>query len=191
MEREPIAVVGRGCVLPGALDPDTFWDNIAAGKCSLSPVPDGRWRLPGGRPGRQDQESAGWAEVGGYVHGFDQAFDPAGFAADAGQIVRLDPLYRWVLHAARQALREAGQQQAAPSVPASRTGLVLGNLSYPSAGLTRFAEQIWRDGRPGDDTDPYGAVLFRAAGPLRGAGARPWRGQFRARRGLRFIAVRG
>jgi len=154
MEREPIAVVGRGCVLPGALDPDTFWDNIAAGECSLSPVPDGRWRLPGGCPGRQDQESAGWAEVGGYVHGFEQAFDPAGFAADAGQIVRLDPLYRWVLHAARQALREAGQQQAVPSVPASRTGLVLGNLSYPSAGLTRFAEQIWRDGQPGDDTDP-------------------------------------
>ena len=153
MEREPIAVVGRGCVLPGALDPDTFWDNIAAGTCSLSPVPDGRWRLPGGRPGRQDQESAGWAEVGGYVHGFDQAFDPGGFAADAGQIVRLDPLYRWVLHAARQALREAGQQ-AAPSMPAPRTGLVLGNLSYPSAGLTRFAERIWRDGQPGDDTDP-------------------------------------
>jgi acyl transferase domain-containing protein/3-hydroxymyristoyl/3-hydroxydecanoyl-(acyl carrier protein) dehydratase len=152
MEREPIAVVGRGCVLPGALDPGTFWDNIAAGKCSLSPVPDGRWRLPGGRPGLQDQESAGWAEVGGYVHGFDQAFDPTGFEADAGQILRLDPLYRWVLHAARQALREAGQQ-AAPSVPAPRAGLVLGNLSYPSAGLTRFAEQIWRDGQPGRDTD--------------------------------------
>lgn len=50
MHVEPIAVVGRGCVLPGALDPDTFWENIAAGRVSLSAAPADRWRLP--RPGR-------------------------------------------------------------------------------------------------------------------------------------------
>lgn len=153
MERELIAVVGRGCVLPGALDPGTFWDNIAAGRCSLSPVPEGRWRLPGRRQGLEDPEGEGWAEVGGYVQGFDRVFDPTGFAVDAGQIMRLDPLYRWVLYAARQALREAGEQ-AAPPGSARRTGLVLGNLSYPSAGLTRLAEQTWRDGQSSEDTDP-------------------------------------
>ena len=80
MALEPIAIVGRGCVLPGASDPDTFWANIVAGKSSLAP------------------------EAGGaIVRDFDQAFNPAGFAVDAGEIMRLDPLYRWVLHAARQA----------------------------------------------------------------------------------------
>ena len=73
---------------------------------------------------------------------FDASFDATGFALDAGEIMRLDPLYRWVLHAARQALREAGQ--GATWRPDA--GLVLGNLSYPSAGLVSFAGQIWREG---------------------------------------------
>src|SRR5689334_2844385 len=46
MRFEPIAIVERGCVLPDALDPDTFWDNIAAGRVSLDHAPDGRWNLP-------------------------------------------------------------------------------------------------------------------------------------------------
>jgi acyl transferase domain-containing protein/3-hydroxymyristoyl/3-hydroxydecanoyl-(acyl carrier protein) dehydratase len=127
VEQEPIAIVGRGCVVPGALDPDTFWENIAAGRCSLDP-----------------------ASGGGLVRDFDAAFDATGFALDAEEIIRLDPLYQWVLHAARQALREAGH--AAARRPDA--GLVLGNLSYPSAGLVSFAEQIWREGRPAPGTDP-------------------------------------
>ena len=127
MEQEPIAIVGRGCVLPGALDPGTFWENIAAGRCSLDP-----------------------ASGGGLVRDFDASFDATGFALDAGEIMRLDPLYRWVLHAARQALREAGQ--GATWRPDA--GLVLGNLSYPSAGLVSFAGQIWREGRPSPGADP-------------------------------------
>jgi PfaB family protein len=125
--QEPIAIVGRGCVVPDASDPDTFWENIAAGRCSLSSIEDG-----------------------GCVRDFDAAFDARGFAVSAEEIMVLDPLYRWVLHAARQALREAGRG----SGPLPGAGLVLGNLSYPSAGLARFAEQIWRDGRPSAGTDP-------------------------------------
>ena len=127
MGQEPIAIVGRGCVVPDACDPDTFWENIAAGRCSLSSIEDG-----------------------GCVRGFDEAFDARGFTVSAEEIMVLDPLYRWVLHAARQALREAGRG----SGPLPGAGLVLGNLSYPSAGLARFAEQIWRDGRPSAGTDP-------------------------------------
>jgi acyl transferase domain-containing protein/3-hydroxymyristoyl/3-hydroxydecanoyl-(acyl carrier protein) dehydratase len=126
--QEPIAIIGRGCVVPGAFDPDTFWENIAAGRCSLAP-----------------------ASGGGFVRDFDASFDARGFAVDAGEIMRLDPLLRWVLHAGRQALREAGYASAPPP---PRAGLVLGNLSYPSAGLTTFAEQIWRQGRAPAGLDP-------------------------------------
>jgi len=123
MTEEPIAIVGRGCVLPGACDPEAFWANIAAGRSSLSP-------------------EAG----GGIVRGFDAAFDPGGFTLDADEIMRLDPLYRWVLHAARQALRESGH-----SSDLGRAGLVLGNLSYPSAAMVEFAERTWRGAmEPGD-----------------------------------------
>ena len=125
MEQEPIAIVGRGCVVPDAFDPETFWANIRSGRCSLSPG-------------------------GGFVRDFDSHFDPGGFAAPPDEIVRLDPIYRWVLHAARQALDEAGR---APG-PNPDSGLVLGNLCYPSVGLVRYAEEVWRDGRAPDRLDP-------------------------------------
>ncbi|WP_405386111.1 beta-ketoacyl synthase N-terminal-like domain-containing protein [Streptomyces sp. NBC_01102] len=137
---EPIAVVGRGCVLPDALDPDTFWDNIAAGRRSLSAVPDDRWRLP-----RQwamgsvdDHLDRTWTDVGGYVRGFDSTFDPGGFLIGPEQILGLDPLFRWVLHGARQALTEAGREGPLP-----RAGLVLGNLSYPTETGSAYAEHVW------------------------------------------------
>jgi len=123
---EPIAIVGRGCAVPGALDPDTFWANVAAGRCELSS-----------------------GDGAGRVRGFDDAFDPGGFRLGADEIMRLDPLLRWVLHAGRQALAEAGPG----SGPLPGAGLVLGNLSYPTAGLVRLAEQVWRDGQPSGGTD--------------------------------------
>ena len=44
MSFEPIAIVGQSCVLPGALNPEKLWDNIAAGKDLLSKVPERYWR---------------------------------------------------------------------------------------------------------------------------------------------------
>ncbi|MDZ4079994.1 MULTISPECIES: type I polyketide synthase [Hydrocarboniphaga] len=33
---EPVAIVGYGCVLPGALDSDEYWMNILEGRCTIS-----------------------------------------------------------------------------------------------------------------------------------------------------------
>jgi acyl transferase domain-containing protein len=43
MSFDAIAITGRGCVLPGALEPNTFWDNVLHGRVSLSAPPAGRW----------------------------------------------------------------------------------------------------------------------------------------------------
>src|SRR5262245_29643183 len=129
---EPIAVVGRGCAVPGALDPDTFWANIAAGRCELAP-----------------------GDGAGRVRGFDAAFDPRGFHVDPDEILPRDALVHWVLHAGRQALAEAGRAKG----PLPGAGLVLGNLSYPTAGLTRAAEQVWRGGRPSVASDRFSSGL--------------------------------
>ena len=32
MHFEPIAIVGQACVLPGALNPSAFWENVQAGR---------------------------------------------------------------------------------------------------------------------------------------------------------------
>lgn len=140
MDFEPIAVVGRGCVLPGALDPDTFWENIAAGRTSLSAAPAGRWRVPRRwvMGSVDDHLDRTWTEVGGYVEGFESVFDPGGFRIAPERISSLDPLFHWVLYGARQALAEAGRVGPLP-----RGGLVLGNLSYPTQAGAAFAEHVW------------------------------------------------
>ncbi|MGA5699450.1 beta-ketoacyl synthase N-terminal-like domain-containing protein [Peterkaempfera bronchialis] len=137
---EPIAVIGRGCVLPGALDPDQLWRNAETGRSCLSAVSMERWRLP--RQGYDrlvtDPADRIASVVGGYVQGFDEVFDPSGFALDPAEIAELDPLFHWVLYGARQALRESGQQGPLPDA-----GLVLGNLAYPNESASRFAEHVW------------------------------------------------
>ena len=161
---EHIAIVGRSCILPGALDPGRFWENIRAGQVSLSAVPAGRWRLNGERP---DGVST---TVGGYVLGFDEVFDPGVFQVDGADIRNLDPAFRYVLYGARQALLEAGA-----AGPPPRAGLVLGNLSLPTDGLSAFAESIWKGKQ--DRPDPLNrfcsglpAHLAAAALGLRGGG---------------------
>ncbi|MFJ8751508.1 beta-ketoacyl synthase N-terminal-like domain-containing protein [Streptomyces sp. NPDC102441] len=140
MHFEPIAVVGRGCVLPGALDPDTYWENIAAGRTSLSAAPAGRWRLPlrWAMGSVDDHLDRTWTDVGGYVDGFESVFDPSGFRIAPERISSLDPLFHWVLYGVRQALTEAGR-----TGPLPRGGLVLGNLSYPTPAGAAFAEHVW------------------------------------------------
>lgn len=140
MEFEPIAVVGRGCVLPDALDPDTFWDNIAAGRTGLSAVPEGRWRLPRrwAMGSVDDHLDRTWTDVGGYVRGFESVFDPSGFRLAPERILSLDPLFHWVMYGVRQALTEAGREGPLP-----RAGLVLGNLSYPTPTGAALAEHVW------------------------------------------------
>ncbi|WP_406411674.1 beta keto-acyl synthase [Streptomyces halstedii] len=140
MECEPIAVVGRGCVLPGALDPDTFWDGVAEGRSSLVAAPEGRWRLPRrwAMGSVDDHLDRTWTDVGGYVEGFESVFDPGGFRIPPERILSLDPLFHWVLYGVRQALTEAGREGPLP-----RAGLVLGNLSYPTPTGAAFAEHVW------------------------------------------------
>ena len=42
MSFEPIAIIGRACVLPGALSPQELWELVLAGKDVLGSAPAGR-----------------------------------------------------------------------------------------------------------------------------------------------------
>jgi acyl transferase domain-containing protein/3-hydroxymyristoyl/3-hydroxydecanoyl-(acyl carrier protein) dehydratase len=130
-------------VLPGALSPEQFWDNIASGRVSVDTVRPEDWRLPPAGPGNGAGSGAGRVATAGLVRGFAEVFDPEGFAADAEHVAAYDPALQWVLHAGRAALREAGDH-ARPA----RTGLILGNLGYPSRSLAAYAERVWLAGHP-------------------------------------------
>ncbi|HUP22947.1 MAG TPA: beta-ketoacyl synthase N-terminal-like domain-containing protein, partial [Thermoanaerobaculia bacterium] len=97
-----------------------------------------------------------WSDRGGSVLGFDEVFDPRGFLVPPEELVGLDPLFLWTLHTARAALADAGMGTGA----LSRAGAVLGNLSFPSAGMARYAEAVWseRADRP-DPRHRFGSGL--------------------------------
>ncbi|MFZ4539449.1 beta-ketoacyl synthase N-terminal-like domain-containing protein, partial [Propionivibrio sp.] len=146
MNFEPIAIVGQSCTLPGALSPEALWDNVLAGKSSISTVPAERWGLPQASVMGSVAQSADrtWSDVGGYVSGFQ--FDATGTAIPAEELQALDPLFQLTIHGVRQALHSAGL--AGPENTLTTTGLVLGNLSFPSAAMARFAESVWLEKSP-------------------------------------------
>lgn len=139
---EPIAIVAQSYALPGAFSAEELWNRVVAGQDLLSTVPERRWRVDPERllaqgPGSTTDRTLSLR--GGYVRGFEDRFDPSGFALPAAQIHGLDPLFKLAFHTSREALsgvRDAARHRA-------RTGLVLANLSFPSSGLSHFAEQVW------------------------------------------------
>src|SRR5580698_10211548 len=141
MDFEPIAIVGRSCLFPGASTPEELWDLVAAGRCTISSCPEDRWRAPKSRVLREKGRQPGRActDRGGYVHVAD--FDPRGYAINASEILRHDELLSWVLHTARQALRDAGTD--APDRTPASTGAIFGLLCVPTEKFAGFAESFW------------------------------------------------
>jgi acyl transferase domain-containing protein len=102
----PIAIVGQACLLPGALTPDALWSNVLEGRSAIGPAPKDRWRIEPQRVVRSDAGAdQAFCDRGGYVDGFDGLWDPSGFALPATELRGLDPLFHWVLHTGREALR--------------------------------------------------------------------------------------
>jgi 3-oxoacyl-(acyl-carrier-protein) synthase/3-hydroxymyristoyl/3-hydroxydecanoyl-(acyl carrier protein) dehydratase/1-acyl-sn-glycerol-3-phosphate acyltransferase len=141
--RVPVAVVGTGVVLPDALDAATLWKNVLAGKSSIRPAPADRWRRTPAHglstPATWDADRS-WSDLGGYVSGFDTVFDPTGLHLDAAFLRTLDPLVQWLVHCGREALRGCG---LGPGSDLRRVGAVIGNLSFPSSGMSLHAESVW------------------------------------------------
>lgn len=140
---EPLAVVGRGCVLPDALTPAALWENIVAKKSAVTDVPEGRWGIAPQRilaPKSQTLDAT-HSTKGGYVQGFDDVFDASNLRIDPSVLDAFDPVVKWPLHATQQALAEAGL--AADGAHLERTAVIMGNLSFPTEGMARFGERIF------------------------------------------------
>ena len=139
---EPVAIVGRSCILPGATSPEALFGATLAGRSLLSPTPRDHWR--GVDPAAlQASRTAGLrvaSATGGYITG---GADLAGITLPIPGFAQLDPIVHWLAYCAQRAL--------AGPVAGPRTGLIVGNLSYPSASHTEFVESVWAGA---GDVDP-------------------------------------
>ncbi|MBI5844388.1 MAG: hypothetical protein HZB23_06945 [Deltaproteobacteria bacterium] len=133
---ERIAIVGLSCLLPGARTPDELWDALENGKdlrrkATLEEM--------GASPEDYFSPEKGVADTwydyrGGYVGEFSP--DLSGLPVPENELKGLDPVALWPLHAAKNALFDAGIRPGDPAL--SRCGFVCGNLSFPTRSSNRI-----------------------------------------------------
>jgi acyl transferase domain-containing protein len=133
--RGDIAIVGMACRFPDAADPDAYWENVHAGVCSISehPAPDAARLL--------DPESPDFERVytlrGGYL-GDLASFDPLAFGMIPNAVEGSDPSQLLALAVGRDALRDAGLEDA--DFDRSRADVILGYCVHLHAANTAWLQ---------------------------------------------------
>ncbi len=130
--REPIAIVGIGCRLPGGVHgPDALWELLQLATDATSEVPLDRWD-----PSRFDDPTV---RRGGFVDKLDQ-FDPEFFGMSPVEADALDPQQRLLAEVSWEALENAGI--APGSLAGSNTGVFLGMSFNEYLYLANFRRRI-------------------------------------------------
>ncbi|MCP5420384.1 MAG: SDR family NAD(P)-dependent oxidoreductase [Gammaproteobacteria bacterium] len=125
--REPIAVIGLGCRVPGGgHDAESFWQLMKDGVDAISRVPTERWDIDA----YFDPDPAVPGKIatseGGFIGAVDH-FDPGFFGIAPREAQGMDPQQRLMLEVAWEALENAGQ--APDRLGSSNTGVYLGVCS--------------------------------------------------------------
>ena len=119
-----IAIVGAGCVLPGAISLAEFFDRIDRGKPAIGPVPADRWQAGRGLDPSAPRTWHTMSDQGGFVRDF--TYDWRRHKVPPKQIAAANPLQFMLLEAADAAIADAGGPQA--GLDRTRTGVVVGTL---------------------------------------------------------------
>lgn len=139
-EREPIAVVGIGCRLPGGVrSAADFWDLLDAGRDAIVDIPADRWSTeryyePERTPGKSR------VRRGGFLTDPVDEFDPAFFGISPVEASSMDPQQRLLLEVAWESFEDAGLR--AEDLERSQTAVFTGGftLDYSQMQFSSAAE---------------------------------------------------
>jgi acyl transferase domain-containing protein/NADPH:quinone reductase-like Zn-dependent oxidoreductase/short-subunit dehydrogenase/acyl carrier protein len=118
-----IAILGYGCRLPGADDPDGFWRLMLEGRCAVGSVGPERWSARAFLSGDRAAAGRTYTAAAGLLDdpmGFDAAF----FGISPREAAQMDPQQRLILQVAWEAVEHAGLTPARLAGP--RTGVYVG-----------------------------------------------------------------
>lgn len=154
-----VAIVGIGCILPGAGDLETFWTNILNKVDAITEVPENRWdwRLYYD-PDRMARDKV-YSRWGGFIA--DVPFDPVAFGMPPNSLASVEPFQLLALLVAQAALRDAGYGDR--PFPRERTSVVLG---AGGGGATLTAGYMARSHLPTLFGDSAAPLVERLDGAL-------------------------
>ncbi|QCT30372.1 SDR family NAD(P)-dependent oxidoreductase [Bacillus velezensis] len=127
-----IAVIGLSGRYPGADHVDELWENIKAGRHSITEVPKDRWDWKT----FYNEERGKWGSIyskwGGFLDDIDK-FDPLFFRISPAEAERMDPQERLFLQTAYSSIEDAGYTPAT-LCDSRKIGVFVGvmNSNYPT-----------------------------------------------------------
>ncbi len=137
--REPIAIVGMACRLPGAPTVSEYWDLLARGGDAVTEVPRERWNPDTFYDADPSASGKMMTRQGAFIRGVDQ-FDPQFFGIAPREAQHMDPQQRLLLEVAWEALENA-------NIPPSD---LYGTATGVFVGITCFDHAIRISRAPGN-----------------------------------------
>ncbi|MCK6562456.1 SDR family NAD(P)-dependent oxidoreductase [bacterium] len=159
-KKEPIAIVGLACRLPGGVrDRRSYWHLLANGIDAVSEIPADRWDVEAYYDPDPEAPGKMYTRHGSFVSDIDK-FDPQFFGIAPREAASMDPQQRMLLEVTWEALENAGY--APDKLAGSAAGVFVG------ISTNDFAHYLKRDNDP-SYIDPYtgtGGAFCVAAGRL-------------------------
>ncbi len=120
-----VAVVGVSAILPDAPDAQTFWQNLCAGRYSISEVDPERWDPADYYDPDPQAVDKTYSKIGGWVRQYE--FDPFKWGMPIPPNVQksIDVAQKWAISAARAALLDYGWPKR--PLDMARTAVIIGN----------------------------------------------------------------
>src|SRR5680860_145406 len=131
--RDPIAIVGIGCRLPGGADtPERYWRLLRDGVDAITEVPPDRFDLDDVFDPDPAAPGKIYSRWGGFVENVDR-FDAQFFGISPREAKRMDPQHRLLLEVAWEALEDGGQ--VPDRLAGTDTGVFVGISTHDYADL--------------------------------------------------------
>ncbi len=135
--REPIAVVGLGCRIPGgANSPEEFWQLLHEGRSGVREIPMDRWDVEAFYDPNLEAVGKIITRFGAFLDQVDQ-FEPQFFGISPREALTMDPQQRLLLEVSWEALEHAGQSPT--KLGKTRTGVYFGVCGNDYAQRVRDA----------------------------------------------------
>ena len=121
---EPIAVVGIGAIMPGALNKDEFWQNIQTGKYCITEIPSSYWDYKLFYSPDHKAEDKLYSKIGGFIPQTFK-FNSLQYRIPPQIAKQMDTVQHLAIETTRMALEDSGYDKKA--FDRNRTAVIIGN----------------------------------------------------------------